>query len=135
MATILLIEDNESMAKMLNQALTSEGYKVLLARDKPAGIENMQEESIDLVLSDLRLPSGTGIEVLHATREHNPFIPVIIMTAFASIESAVEAMIKGAVDYIVKPFLNEEIKLTIKKILEQKKLLRENIALKQQVSQ
>ena len=131
MATILLIEDNESMAKMLNQALTSEGYKVLLARDKPAGIENMQEESIDLVLSDLRLPSGTGIEVLHATRELNPFIPVIIMTAFGTIEDAVKAVKEGAYDFITKPFDPEHLILLIGRALEKQRLLTENILLKE----
>ena len=76
-----------------------------------------------------------GMTVLEKAKEISPDTTVIMMTAFASVESAVEAMKRGAADYIVKPFLNEEIKLTIRKAIEQKKLITENIALKQQISQ
>ncbi|MBI5096613.1 MAG: sigma-54-dependent Fis family transcriptional regulator, partial [Nitrospirae bacterium] len=131
MATILIVEDNESMAKMLQQALTGEGYRIFLARDKQEGIENIQRENIDLVLSDLRLPSGTGIDILQATREQSPFIPVIIMTAYGKIEDAVRAVKEGAYDFITKPFDPELLLLLIGRALEKQRLLTENLLLRE----
>lgn len=98
-------------------------------------IERIKKENFEVMLSDIKMGKVDGMVVLEKTKEISPDTPVVMMTAFASIESAVEAMRKGAYDYIVKPFLNEEIKLTIKKILEQRRILRENLALKQEVSQ
>lgn len=131
MATILIIEDNESMSKMLKQTLTAEGYKIFLSADKPEGVEKIQRESIDLVLSDLRLPSGSGIEILEAAREQSPFIPVIIMTAYGTVEEAVRAVKEGAYDFITKPFDTEHLLLLIERALEKKRLLTENIILRE----
>ena len=131
MAAILIVEDNESMAKMLQQALTGEGYRIFLARDKQEGIENIQRENIDLVLSDLRLPSGTGIDILQAAREQSPFIPVIIMTAYGKIEDAVRAVKEGAYDFITKPFDPELLLLLIGRALEKQRLLTENLLLRE----
>lgn len=131
MATILIVEDNESMAKMLQQALTGEGYRIFLARDKQEGIEKIQRENIDLVLSDLRLPSGTGIDILQAAREQSPFIPVIIMTAYGKIEDAVRAVKEGAYDFITKPFDPELLLLLIGRALEKQRLLTENLLLRE----
>jgi DNA-binding NtrC family response regulator len=131
MATILIVEDNESMAKMLQQALTGEGYRIFLAKDKQEGIEKIQRENIDLVLSDLRLPSGTGIDILQATREQSPFIPVIIMTAYGKVEDAVRAVKEGAYDFITKPFDPELLLLLIGRALEKQRLLTENLLLRE----
>lgn len=131
MAAILIVEDNESMAKMLQQTLTGEGYRIFLARDKQEGIEKVQRENIDLVLSDLRLPSGTGIDILQATREQSPFIPVIIMTAYGKIEDAVRAVKEGAYDFITKPFDPELLLLLIGRALEKQRLLTENLLLRE----
>ena len=131
MAAILIVEDNESMAKMLQQTLTGEGYKISLARDKQEGIEKIQRENIDLVLSDLRLPSGTGIDILQAAREQSPFIPVIIMTAYGKIEDAVRAVKEGAYDFITKPFDPELLLLLIGRALEKQRLLTENLLLRE----
>ncbi len=131
MAAILIVEDNESMAKMLQQTLAGEGYKISLARDKQEGIEKVQRENIDLVLSDLRLPSGTGIDILQATREQSPFIPVIIMTAYGKIEDAVRAVKEGAYDFITKPFDPELLLLLIGRALEKQRLLTENLLLRE----
>lgn len=131
MATILIVEDNESMAKMLNQTLSSEGYKTLLCTDTPCGLEQIQNENIDLVLTDLRLPSGTGIDILSAVREQGQFAPVILMTAFGRIEDAVRAVKEGAYDFITKPFDPDHLLLLIKRALEKKRLLTENVLLKE----
>jgi DNA-binding NtrC family response regulator len=112
-----------------------EGYDVTSVNSGEDAIERIKKENFEVMLSDIKMGKVDGMAVLEKTKEISPDTPVVMMTAFASIESAVEAMRKGAYDYIVKPFLNEEIKLTIKKILEQRRILRENLALKQEVSQ
>ncbi|OGW74118.1 MAG: hypothetical protein A2484_04755, partial [Nitrospirae bacterium RIFOXYC2_FULL_44_7] len=110
-------------------------YAVSSAVSGEAAIEKLKTESFDVVLTDMKMGKVDGMTVLEKARGISLDTMVIMMTAFASVESAVEAMKRGAADYIVKPFLNEEIKLTIRKVIEQKKLITENIALKQQISQ
>lgn len=132
---IFIVDDEPDICKALEFLLKREGYDVITANSGEEALEKIKKESFDIVITDLKMGKVDGMAVLERTKEISPDTPVIIMTAFASIESAVEAMKKGASDYIVKPFLNEEIRLTIKKILEQKKLIVENIALKQQLSQ
>lgn len=132
---ILIVDDEPDICRALEFLLKREGYNITTANSGENAIEKLKTEEFDIVITDIKMGRVDGIAVLEKAKEIHPDMPVIMMTAFASIESAVEAMKKGASDYIVKPFLNEEIKLTIKKILEQKKLMTENIALKQQISQ
>jgi len=132
---ILIVDDEPDICKALEFLLNREGYAVTAVNSGEDAIEKLKTEGFDVVITDLKMGKVDGMTVLEKSKETAPDMPVIIMTAFASIESAVEAMKRGAADYIVKPFLNEEIKLTIKKILEQKKIISENIALKQQISQ
>ncbi|WP_333656187.1 sigma-54-dependent transcriptional regulator [Dissulfurispira sp.] len=132
---ILIVDDEPDICKALEFLLKREGYTVTSVNSGEDAIEKLKTESFDVVITDLKMGRVGGMTVLEKSKEINPEAPVIMMTAFASIESAVEAMKRGAIDYIVKPFLNEEIKLTIKKVLEQKKIINENIALKQQISQ
>ncbi len=132
---ILIVDDEPDICKALEFLLKREGYSVTSANSGEDAIEKLKAESFGVVITDLKMGKVDGITVLEKAKEINHDMPVIMMTAFASIESAVEAMKKGASDYIVKPFLNEEIKLTIKKVIEQKKIINENIALKQQISQ
>lgn len=132
---ILIVDDEPDICKVLEFLLKKEDYSVVSVNSGEDAIEKLKKESFDIVLTDLKMSKVDGLAVLDKTKELSPDTSVIIMTAFASVDSAVEAMRKGAYDYIVKPFHNEEVKLTIKKILEQKRLIRENLALKQQVSQ
>ncbi|KAF0146002.1 MAG: transcriptional regulatory protein pilR [Nitrospirae bacterium] len=132
---ILTVDDERDICKALEFLLKREDYAVSSVNSGEDAIKKIQQESFDVVITDLKMGRVDGMTVLEKAKELSPDTAVIIMTAFASIESAVDAMKRGAVDYIVKPFLNEEIRLTIRKILEQKKLLIENIALKHQVSQ
>ncbi len=132
---ILIVDDEPDICKALEFILKNDGYTVTSENSGEAAVERIKRESFDVILTDLKMGSVDGMTVLEKTKEISPDTAVILMTAFASIESAVEAMRRGATDYIVKPFLNEEIKLTIKKLIEQKKLITENIALKQQISQ
>jgi two-component system response regulator AtoC len=136
---ILIVDDEPDICKALRYLLEREEYSVTCAYSGEEGIEAFRKDWFDVVLTDLKMGRVDGMAVLEKIKETSPEMPVIIMTAFGSIESAVEAMKLGAADYIIKPFLNEEIKLTIGRIIEQKKIIRrivrENIALKQQISQ
>jgi DNA-binding NtrC family response regulator len=132
---ILIVDDEPDICRALEILLKRGGYAVNSVNSGEEAIEKFKDESFDAVITDLKMGRVDGMAVLEKAKEISPDTAVIMITAFASIESAVEAMKKGAADYIVKPFLNEEIKLTIKKSLEQKKIIAENIALKQQVSQ
>lgn len=132
---ILVVDDEQDICKALTFLLKREGYDVASVNSGEEAISRLERESFDVVITDLKMGKLDGMAVLERAKEINPELPVIMMTAFASIESAVEAMKKGAVDYIVKPFHNEEIRLTVKRVLEQKRLVTENRALKQQISQ
>ncbi len=132
---ILVVDDERDICKALAFLLGQEGYAVTTANSGEQAIQQLNEEHFDVVLTDLKMGKIDGMGVLEKVKDMTPDTKVIMMTAFASLESAIEAMKRGAVDYIVKPFHNEEIKLAIKRILEQKRLVIENIALKQQISQ
>lgn len=134
METILVVEDKESMAAMLKETLEAAGYEVVPARDAEKGIKCLKDGKIDLVLTDLKLPGKTGIDVLKASKEENHLTPVIVMTAFGSVESAVAAMKEGAFDFITKPFDTDHLILLIKRALENQRLITENILLKEEVS-
>lgn len=132
---ILIVDDEPDICRALEFLLKREEYNVSSVHSGEDAIDKLNKESFDIVLTDLKMGKVDGMTVLEKAKEISPDTTVIMMTAFASVESAVEAMKRGAADYIVKPFLNEEIKLTIRKAIEQKKLITENIALKQQISQ
>lgn len=132
---ILVVDDERDICRALDFILKADGYNVVTALSGEEAIKKIEAEHFDVVLTDLKMERIDGMAVLEKTKELSSDTAVIIMTAFASVESAVDAMKKGASDYIVKPFVNEEIRLTVKRVLEQKRLMTENIALKQQLSQ
>lgn len=132
METILVVEDKESMAEMLKETLESEGYRVISARDSLEGIRYLKECRVDLVLTDLKLPPKNGIDILKASKEENPLRPVIIMTAYGSVETAVKAMKEGAFDFITKPFDTDHLLMLIKRAIETQRLFTENILLKEE---
>jgi DNA-binding NtrC family response regulator len=134
-AKILVVDDEKDICKALEFLLKSEGYSVALAHSGEEAVEKIQKEHFDVVLTDLKMGKLDGVAVLEKTRELSSDTSVVVMTAYASVESAVETMKKGAADYIQKPFLNEDVKITIRKVIEQKRLIEENIALRQQLSQ
>ncbi|MCX7914176.1 MAG: sigma-54 dependent transcriptional regulator, partial [Thermodesulfovibrionales bacterium] len=115
--------------------LKRKDYEVKSVYSGEDALKLITKEDFDVVITDLKMGKVDGMEVLKKTKEISPNTNVIIITAFGSIESAVEAMKNGASDYIIKPFYNEEIIITVKKNIEQRKILRENIAFKQQISQ
>ncbi|MFA5072340.1 MAG: sigma-54 dependent transcriptional regulator [Nitrospirota bacterium] len=132
MDTILIIEDKDSMLTMLKQTLEAAGYHIIAARDGAEGIKKLSDERIALVLTDLKLPRKDGFEVLKAVREENPLLPVIVMTAFGTIETAVKAVKEGAYDFLTKPFDTDHLLVLIKRALEVSRLATENILLKEE---
>ncbi|HEY5649241.1 MAG TPA: sigma-54 dependent transcriptional regulator, partial [Nitrospiria bacterium] len=134
MAVILLIEDKESMAKMLNQALRSGGHEVVVAKDGREGIQKYKEKKVDLVVTDLKLPYKTGMDVLETVKERDPLVPVILMTAYGTIETAVKAVKVGAYDFITKPFDPDHLLHLISKAMEKQRLVTENIILREEFS-
>ncbi len=137
MATILVVEDDSSLREVLTIFLQKAGHEVVVATDgeQAQRILEDQRENLDLVLTDLRLGRGSGQEVLTRTKEISPQTEVILMTAFSTVESAIDAMRRGAFDYVGKPFKLDEISITIEKALEKRSLSLENIRLRQELSQ
>ncbi len=130
----ILVADNElSMRELLAITLKKEGYEVSTADGGEAAIDALRREPFDLVIADVRMPTVDGIQVLKAAKDLAPETVVIMITAFSSTETAVEAMKLGAYDYITKPFKLDEIKLIIKNALERKRLREENLFLRKQL--
>jgi DNA-binding NtrC family response regulator len=132
---ILVVDDERDICKALEFLLTRQGYKVITSHNGQDGLKKIETEELDLLITDLKMEGMDGMTLLERALGTNPNLIVIMMTAFASVESAVTAMKKGASDYIVKPFINEDVKMTVKRLLEHKKVLMENLVLRQQLSQ
>jgi DNA-binding NtrC family response regulator len=133
-ATILIVEDKDSLRTMLRHALEREGHAVVEARDEPEAIERLGSSQPAVVLSDLRLPHGDGFGVLRAAKELDAETPVIVMTAFGSIEDAVAAMKEGALDFLAKPVDPDHLLLLVSRALEQRRLVTENILLREELA-
>ncbi|MDX1997693.1 MAG: sigma-54 dependent transcriptional regulator [Thermoanaerobaculia bacterium] len=131
--SILVIDDEEVLQDVLCSVLRREGYEVLSARTGEEGLKLLAEEEVDLVLLDMMLPGIQGMEVLDQIRRTDPEQVVVVITAFSSIEGAIEAMRRGAFHYIPKPFKNDEVLLTVKKGLERRSLTSENRSLREQL--
>lgn len=131
MATILIVDDEAKMARLLSLQLGELGYATLSASDAAHGLTLLREQPVDLLLTDLRMPGMDGLEFLHAARRQQAGLPVIVMTAHGTVETAVEAMKAGAADYLLKPFPLEELRLVIEKELDVQGLRRENQSLRE----
>lgn len=127
---ILVVEDEPLEADFLKEALDRMNLCVELAADGNEAFEKIKANTYDIVLTDIKMPGLSGMEVLKATKQHQPDSAVVLMTAFGTVNNAVEAMKIGASDYICKPFTLEELELVIQKVLQHKKLLLENRILK-----
>ena len=127
---ILVVDDEPSMREMLRIVLRRDGYDVVVAENGTQGIERLRAEPFDLLLSDIRMPDLNGVDVLRTAKQINPDMAVFMMTAFASTDTAVEAMRLGALDYFTKPFSMDELRLKIRQQLEAHRLKQENLLLK-----
>jgi two-component system response regulator PilR (NtrC family) len=132
---ILIVDDEEVLRDVLEVVLRREGFDVVLAASGEEALSVLDSEEIDLVILDIMLPGISGIDTLRSIRVSNPGLPVIVITAFSSIDGAIEAMKHGAFHYIPKPFKNEEVVLTVNKALEQRRLSTENERLKAELNE
>src|SRR6266436_7009539 len=132
MEPLLLVEDKPELRAMLRKALERAGYTVDEAADGSAAVSKIRSRRYLLVLSDLKLPGCSGLEVLHESKQADPTIPVILITAYGSIEEAVAAMKDGAFDFIQKPVDLDHLNLLVARAARQQELLRENLLLREE---
>ena len=131
---ILLVEDKDSLRTMLRHALEGQGYAVIEARDESEARAALGQSLPSVVLSDLRLPDGDGFGVLRAAKDADPDLPVIVMTAYGSIQDAVAAMKDGALDFLAKPVDPDHLLLMVERALAQRRLLSEYNLLKEEAA-
>jgi len=131
MPTILIVEDEAKMRRLLELNLGEDGFSTLTAGDAESGLKVLRENSVDLVVTDLKLPGMNGLEFLQTIKRQNAAIPVVVMTAFGTVETAVEAMKAGASDYVLKPFSLNEMRMVIHKELDVHQLREENRSLRE----
>jgi len=135
MDTILIVDDEKNYLVVLEALLSPEGYEIMTSNKGQDALRLIREADVDLVLTDMKMPGMSGMDLLEEAKKIKPEVPVIMMTAYGTIEMAVEAMKKHAYDYITKPFQNEELKLTIRKAVENYRLVKENRRLSEALSE
>jgi len=135
METILIVDDEKNYLVVLETLLSEEGYEVLTAESVADAIKKWRNNDLDLIVTDMKMPKASGIELLEMVKKQDTDLPVIMMTAYGTVEKAVEAMKKGAFDYVTKPFQNQELKLTIRKALEMYRLVKQNRLLYKELSE
>ncbi len=133
MSTVLVVDDKEMMRDSVGSSLRRAGFEVVTADRAQAAVERVARKRPDVVITDLKMPGMTGIELLEKIREIDDEVPVVMMTAFGTIETAVEAMRLGAFDYITKPFEGDELVITVKRAVAHAKIVRENTLLRIEV--
>ena len=123
---ILIVDDEDGMRRLLSRVLTREGYETSAVANGAEALRLVASERFDLVVTDIKMPEMDGLQLLAELKEYEPSLPIIVITAYGTIENAVQALRSGAYDYIAKPFENDEIKLTVAKAFERERLLAEN---------
>jgi len=134
-ATILIVEDEAKMRRLLELNLADDGFQTLSAGDAETGLKLLQNGPVDLVLTDLKLPGMNGLDFLAAVKRFHAALPVVVMTAFGTVETAVEAMKGGASDYVLKPFSLDEMRMVVHKELDVRRLRAENRSLREALQQ
>ncbi len=132
-AKLLVADDDPGLRESLERTLTREGYHVVLASDGRAALERVQTGDFDVIVTDLKMPGLTGLELLRAAKAIAPDVDVILLTAFGTVEEAVKAMKDGAYDFLTKPFRREQLLKLVSKALERRALIQQNRALQQQL--
>ncbi len=133
MDTILIVDDEKNYPLVLSAVLQEEGFETLTAHSAMEALEVIEHSSIDLVLTDMKMPGMDGIQLLAKIKEKDPELPVMMMTAHGTVEKAVEAMQKGAYNYILKPFDNEQLTLYVNKAIAMYRVVKENRELRNAV--
>src|SRR5213596_4361545 len=131
--SILVVDDEMGMLDVLRILLKGEGFDVTTAQGGKAGLEALKGNPPDIVLTDIKMPGVSGTEILAAVREQDPETPVVLMTAQASLQSAIQAVNQGAFHYVQKPFSNDEIIALCRRAAEVRRLKSENKQLKQEI--
>ncbi|MCX5702889.1 MAG: sigma-54 dependent transcriptional regulator [Candidatus Omnitrophica bacterium] len=131
---ILVVDDEPLVRRSLSELLTLEGYAVTSAKSGKEALGLLKNYTADLIITDIKMPEMDGLQLLQEVKTAHPGIPVILITSYGSIESAVEAIKEGAYDYITKPIVDSEIKIIIERLVKQRQLQEENISLKEQLS-
>lgn len=131
---ILVVDDEEIIRDSLSEWLADAGYEALTAPDGARALEIIKQDEIDVLLADLKMPGMDGIELIGKAKEINPNLPVIIMTAYGTVSSAIEAMKVGAYDFLEKPFCPERVEVILKNLTEHQHIVKENIALKKELA-
>ena len=134
MEKILVVDDERGLREVLSIMLKRAGYAVTEASDGEEAIGHISKEIFDLVITDLRMPKADGMAVLKAVKSSSPETVVLVITAFGTADSAVDAMKQGAYDYLTKPFQVDEVQLIIRNALEKRRLSTENILLKREMA-
>ncbi len=129
---ILIVDDEEGMRRLLVRVLAREGYQAAAVKSGVEAMRRISGESFDLVITDIQMPGMDGLALLEELKSFDPALPVMVITAYGTVESAVQALRAGAYDYLTKPFESDEIKLTVAKALERERLLAENRYLQQE---
>ena len=127
---VLVIDDDESIGHCVECILQIAGRKAVVCNTASAGLERLREDAFDLVITDLKLPDSSGLDVVRAVRDRGDDVPVILMTSYSSVESAVEALRIGATDYLIKPFRNDDFAFAVERAMNERRMRRENAALK-----
>jgi two-component system response regulator PilR (NtrC family) len=133
-ARLLIVDDMASLRDMLSIVFVKEGFEVRLASNFTEGLADALKSSPDVIICDIKMPDGNGLDLLRRVKEENPRVPIIMITAHGSTADAVEAMKAGAVDYVNKPFDNDELVLKVRRALGEKTLEQENVYLKQELA-
>ncbi len=123
---ILIVDDEDGMRRLLGRVLSRQGYETSTVASGAEALRMVASERFDLVVTDIKMPEMDGLQLLEELKAYEPSLPIIVMTAYGTIENAVQALRFGAYDYIAKPFETDEIKLTVAKALERERLLAEN---------
>ncbi len=131
MPNILIVEDEPKMRRLLEISLGEDGHTVQTAQDAETGLKHLQRNGIDLIVTDLKLPGMNGLQFLQEAKRWNASIPIVVMTAYGTVETAVEAMKAGASDYVLKPFSMAEMRLVISKELDVQRVREENRTLRE----
>ncbi|MCF8038172.1 MAG: sigma-54 dependent transcriptional regulator [Desulfohalobiaceae bacterium] len=135
LAHILIIDDEKNYLLLLETLLSEDGYTITSLQDPELALDYLAETELDLVITDMKMPKLNGQDVLEHIKKHQPHIPVLIMTAYGSIDGAVQAMRCGAFDYISKPFSNDELKLSVDKAVRMSKARQQNRILRQSLEE
>src|ERR1700675_3591321 len=130
---VMVVDDDAETLALLREVVAKEGYEVEGAEDAETALRRLGEWQPELVITDIHMPGMDGLALLAALREKEPDLPVVLLTAYGSLKTAVDAIKAGAFDYLSKPFVVDDIRLVVRRALEHKKLVRENRSLRGQL--